>query len=148
MHKLARIEPEELGATLASFAFLFVLMTAYYILKPVRDSMASDWSDAEVSWLWTINLVITLALNLAYGLALSVARLKVVVPVALVVRSAPVITVTVFEMELFERSMSVDVVDTEAVLATDGGVVRRSTSTTVFDSPASIVPSAQVAGVG
>lgn len=80
MHKLARIEPEELGATLASFAFLFVLMTAYYILKPVRDSMASDWSDAEVSWLWTINLVITLALNLAYGLALSVARLKVVVP--------------------------------------------------------------------
>jgi AAA family ATP:ADP antiporter len=80
MQKLTRIEPEELGATLASFAFLFVLMTAYNILKPVRDAMASDWTDAEVSWLWTINLVITLALNLAYGLALSVARLKVVVP--------------------------------------------------------------------
>jgi AAA family ATP:ADP antiporter len=79
MQKLAQIEPEELGATLASFAFVFVLMTAYYILKPVRDAMASDWTDAEVSWLWTINLLITLALNLAYGLALSVARLKVVV---------------------------------------------------------------------
>ncbi len=80
MRTLSRIEPHELGATLASFAFVFVLMTAYYILKPVRDAMASDWSDAEVSWLWTINLFVTLGLNLAYGLALSLARLKVVVP--------------------------------------------------------------------
>ncbi|MCC7461018.1 MAG: MFS transporter [Gammaproteobacteria bacterium] len=80
MRKLSRIEPDELGATLAAFAFIFVLMTAYYILKPVRDAMASDWSDADVSWLWTINLFVTLGVNLLYSLALSVARLKVVVP--------------------------------------------------------------------
>jgi len=80
MRSLSRIEPNELRATFTAFGFIFILMTAYYILKPVRDAMASDWSDAEVSWLWTINLFITLALNFLYGLALSVARLRVVVP--------------------------------------------------------------------
>ena len=80
MRALSRIEPNELNAACASFAFVFVLMAAYYILKPVRDAMASDWSDTEVSWLWTINLFVTLAMNLLYSLALSLGRLKVVVP--------------------------------------------------------------------
>ena len=80
MHALSRIEPNEIRATFASFAFVFILMAAYYILKPVRDAMASDWSDAEVSWLWTINLFVTLGMNFLYSLALSVARLKIVVP--------------------------------------------------------------------
>ncbi|MCC7462744.1 MAG: MFS transporter [Gammaproteobacteria bacterium] len=80
MRALSRIEANELRATFASFGFVFVLMAAYYILKPVRDAMASDWSDAQVSWLWTINLFVTLVMNLLYSLALSLARLKVVVP--------------------------------------------------------------------
>ena len=80
MQGLSKIEPNELKATFASFAFVFILMAAYYILKPVRDSMASEWSDAEVATLWTINLFVTLGMNVLYSLALSVARLKVVVP--------------------------------------------------------------------
>jgi AAA family ATP:ADP antiporter len=80
MHALSRIESNEIRATFASFGFVFILMAAYYILKPVRDAMASDWSDAEVSWLWTINLFVTLGMNFLYSLALSVARLKIVVP--------------------------------------------------------------------
>lgn len=80
MRALSRIEAHELKATLASFGFVLVLMAAYYILKPVRDAMASDWSDAEVSWLWTINLFVTLGMNLLYSLALSLGRLQRVVP--------------------------------------------------------------------
>ena len=80
MQAMSKIESNEVKAAFASFAFVFILMTAYNILKPVRDSMASDWSDAEVSWLWTINLFVTLGMNLLYSLTLSVVRLKVVVP--------------------------------------------------------------------
>lgn len=80
MQTLSKIEPNELKATFASFGFVFILMAAYYILKPVRDAMASDWTDAEVSWLWTINFFVTLGMNFLYSFALSVARLKVVVP--------------------------------------------------------------------
>ena len=48
-----RIKPNEIGATLLSFSFVFLLMTAYFILRPVRDAMSSDWTDTELSWLWT-----------------------------------------------------------------------------------------------
>ncbi len=80
MRGLSQIEPNELKATFASFAFVFILMSSYYILKPVRDAMASDWSDAEVATLWTINFFLTFIVTFLYGAALSVARLKVVVP--------------------------------------------------------------------
>ena len=80
MQTLSRIEPCEMKATFASFIFVFLLMTSYNILKPIRDSMASDWSDSEVSWLWTINFFLTLGVNFIYSAALSIARLKVVVP--------------------------------------------------------------------
>jgi AAA family ATP:ADP antiporter len=80
MQALSKIEPNEMKATLASFAFVFLLMTSYNILKPIRDSMASDWSDSEVAKLWTINFIITLGVTFIYSAALSVARLRVVVP--------------------------------------------------------------------
>ncbi len=80
MQALSKIEPNELKATFASFAFVFILMASYYILKPIRDAMASDWSDSEVSWLWTLNFFLTFIVTFVYGLALSTARLKTVVP--------------------------------------------------------------------
>jgi ATP:ADP antiporter, AAA family len=80
MKTLSKIEPNELKASFASFGFVFILMASYYILKPVRDAMASDWSDAEVATLWTINFFLTFIVTFLYGAALSVSRLKVVVP--------------------------------------------------------------------
>jgi len=80
MQALSKIEPHEIKATFASFTFVFLLMTSYNILKPIRDSMASDWSDSEVAQLWTINFFLTLAVNFIYSAALSIARLKAVVP--------------------------------------------------------------------
>ena len=65
---------------LLSFAFVFVLMAAYYILRPVRDAMASDWSDTEVSLLWNINFFISIAVVAIYGIAVSRIRFKVLVP--------------------------------------------------------------------
>ena len=55
-----RVAPNEIRATALSFAFLFMLMLAYNILKPIRDAMASDWSDPEVATLWTINFFISM----------------------------------------------------------------------------------------
>ena len=52
---LSQIESNELKATFASTLFIFILMASYYILRPVRDAMASDWTDSEVSFLWNIN---------------------------------------------------------------------------------------------
>jgi AAA family ATP:ADP antiporter len=55
-------------------------MAAYYILRPVRDAMASDWTDTEVSLLWNINFFISIAVVALYGFAVSRVRFKVLVP--------------------------------------------------------------------
>jgi AAA family ATP:ADP antiporter len=75
-----KIEPHELAVTLLSFAFLFALMFAYNILKPVRDAMAPDWSDVGVAVLWTINFVFSAIAVSVYGLAVSRISLRYVVP--------------------------------------------------------------------
>ena len=74
------IEDHEVKAALSSFLFVVILMSAYYILRPVRDAMASDWTDAEVSWLWTLNFFISTAVVAVYGIAVSRVRLQLLVP--------------------------------------------------------------------
>jgi AAA family ATP:ADP antiporter len=71
----------EVQSTIVAFLFIFTLMTAYYLLRPVRDAMASDWSDAEVSWLWTINFFISTALVAIYGWVISRVPFQRLVPV-------------------------------------------------------------------
>jgi len=74
------IEARETRATLGSFLLVFLLMGSYYILRPVRDALASDWTDAEVSWLWTITFFIsTIAVSL-YGAAVAKIRFQRLVP--------------------------------------------------------------------
>lgn len=77
---LSEVEPNELKATLVSTLFVFILMASYYILRPVRDGMASDWTDSEVSFLWNINFFISAGIVALYGYAISRVRLRNVVP--------------------------------------------------------------------
>jgi AAA family ATP:ADP antiporter len=76
----SKIEANEIRATVGSFIFVVVLMSAYYILRPVRDAMASDWTDVEVSWLWTLNFFISTAVVALYGFAVSRIRFAFLVP--------------------------------------------------------------------
>lgn len=70
------IKPQEVRATMASFLLVLMLMGAYYILRPVRDAMASNWTDAELSWLWTSTFgFCTLAVFL-YGFAVTRIRFQ------------------------------------------------------------------------
>ncbi|MFY0628436.1 MAG: MFS transporter [Reichenbachiella sp.] len=80
LQKVSDIEAHEVKATALSFLFVFILMIAYYILRPVRDAMASDWSDAEVSQLWTLNFFISTAVVAIYGLIVSKVRFQHLVP--------------------------------------------------------------------
>jgi ATP:ADP antiporter, AAA family len=80
LSRACNIEPKETRATLASFLLVLMLMGSYYILRPVRDALASDWSDAEVSVLWTITFFLsTLAVSL-YGGAVARIRFQRLVP--------------------------------------------------------------------
>ncbi len=79
---VSKIEKNEIKATTISFILILLLMAAYYILRPVRDAMSSDWSDAEVSLLWTINFFFSFAVVAAYGFLASRISLKNIIPSA------------------------------------------------------------------
>jgi AAA family ATP:ADP antiporter len=76
----ANVQGHEIKAVAGSFFFVVLLMSAYYILRPVRDAMASDWSDAEVSWLWTLNFFISTAVVALYGALVARFPLRLLVP--------------------------------------------------------------------
>ena len=76
----AKVEANELKATLLSFSFVFVIMTAYFILRPVRDALSSDWSDEQLSWLWTSTFIFSARAVSIYGAVISRVRFKVIVP--------------------------------------------------------------------
>ncbi len=80
LRMLSNVEEHETKAVIGSFFLVIVLMSAYYILRPVRDAMASDWSDSEVSWLWTLNFFISTAVVALYGMLVSRFPLRLLIP--------------------------------------------------------------------
>ncbi len=81
LQKFSLIKANELKATVASFVMVFTIMACYFILRPVRDSMASDWSDTEVSMLWNLQFFISIGIVSIYGLIISKIKFKNVVPI-------------------------------------------------------------------
>ncbi len=76
----SEIKPHEIRISLASFLLVFILMAGYYILRPVRDAMASDWSDVEVSFLWTFTFFFSAIAVSLYSSLISKVRYKQLVP--------------------------------------------------------------------
>lgn len=74
------IERSEQRAVLVSFVLVFVLMAAYYMLRPARDAMASDWTNTEISVLWNIQFFLSLSFVAVYGAAVSRIRFRNLVP--------------------------------------------------------------------
>lgn len=78
--RLTLVKPNEQRAAVASFVIVFLLMASYFVLRPLRDAMASDWSDAEVSLLWNIQFFLSAALVSLYSLCISRLPFRWVVP--------------------------------------------------------------------
>lgn len=77
---LTKIERNEVLAVLLAFALVFVLMTSYSILKPVRDALAGDWGNVGLATTWTVNFGLSLIVIAIYGTALTYIRFRIMVP--------------------------------------------------------------------
>jgi len=60
-------EPHELPALGWAFAYFFLLLSSYYILRPVRDEMAVQAGAGQLQWLFTATFVTMLALVPLFG---------------------------------------------------------------------------------
>jgi AAA family ATP:ADP antiporter len=65
--RLLRAEPHELPALGWAFAYFFLLLAAYYVLRPVRDAMAMEAGTAVLQQLFGWIFAVMLALVPAYG---------------------------------------------------------------------------------
>ncbi|MDJ0919030.1 MAG: hypothetical protein QNJ05_14820 [Woeseiaceae bacterium] len=77
---VSKVRPNEFHATLLSFTWVFTVMAAYYIIRAGRDALSSDWTDAQLSWLWTSTFVFSAVAVSIYGLVVSNIRFRVIVP--------------------------------------------------------------------
>ena len=65
--RLLRAEPHELPALGWAFAYFFLLLAAYYVLRPVRDAMAVQVGSAALQALFAYTFLAMLALVPVYG---------------------------------------------------------------------------------
>jgi AAA family ATP:ADP antiporter len=71
--KIVDVKPNELRALWLGFFFHFLILTGYYITKPIRDSIGASNMEA-LPWMFTATLVAMLIANAAF--AATVARMS------------------------------------------------------------------------
>lgn len=67
LYRALRARPGELAAVGWAFAYFFLLLCGYYILRPVRDALAVEAGAQTVKWLFTATFVAMLALVPVFG---------------------------------------------------------------------------------
>src|SRR6478736_4004403 len=65
--KLLRAESHESPALAWAFAYFFLLLAAYYVLRPVRDALAVQAGTGQLQWLFIATFLAMLALVPTYG---------------------------------------------------------------------------------
>jgi ATP:ADP antiporter, AAA family len=65
--KIVDVKPNELRALWLGFAFHFIILTAYYIVKPIRDSIAAGNRLETLPWMFTATLVVMVIANTIFA---------------------------------------------------------------------------------
>lgn len=71
----------EWPALLVSFAYFFCVLTAYYVIRPVREQLAAAVGSTQLPWFYGATFVATLALTPLFAALVSRYRRRVMVPV-------------------------------------------------------------------
>lgn len=80
MERVVSVRPAELSALLASFTMFFALLSAYYIVRPVRDEMGVTVGKDAIHYLFSIVFVVMLAVVPVFGWIASRFPRRIVLP--------------------------------------------------------------------
>ena len=72
--KIVDVKPNEVRALWLGFAFHFIILASYYIVKPIRDAIAAGNRLETLPWMFTATLVVMLIANTIF--AAIVARME------------------------------------------------------------------------
>src|ERR1700684_2289707 len=77
---VADIEPREIKAVLIAFVYFFFLMTSYFILRPLRDTMGTVYGVAHLQELFTGTFIVSFIVAPIYAGFASRIRLATFLP--------------------------------------------------------------------
>lgn len=75
-----RIQMGEWRAVTLSFAYFFCVLTAYYVMRPVREQLTAAVGSTQLPWFYAATFVATLALAPVFGALVSRYPRRIVVP--------------------------------------------------------------------
>src|SRR5438046_8808220 len=65
--KIVDVKPDEIRALWLGFVFHFLILTGYYIMRPIRDSIAASNRLETLPWMFTATLVGMLIANAVFA---------------------------------------------------------------------------------
>ena len=80
--KIVDVKPNEVRALWLGFAFHFIILSAYYIVKPIRDSIAASGRLEALPWMFTATLVVMLIANAIYAAIVARMERRKFIPIA------------------------------------------------------------------
>ena len=80
LNKLVPAHPHEVKAFVLAFLCNFVLMASYYLLRPIRDAMATVFGVAQLQDLFTGTLILTLVCSPVFAWATDTFKLSRLLP--------------------------------------------------------------------
>src|SRR4051812_4922789 len=76
------VRAKELRALLLGFAFHFLILTGYYILRPIRDSIAASNRLETLPWMFTATLIAMLLANILFAAVVARMSRRKFIPLA------------------------------------------------------------------
>lgn len=67
IERIFRVKPEEIRSVLWAWLYFSSILSAYYILRPIRDELGVSGGTANLSWLFTATLVTILLCNFPFA---------------------------------------------------------------------------------
>jgi AAA family ATP:ADP antiporter len=68
LSRVVAVKPEEVAAVGWSWLYIFAVLSAYYIIRPIRDQMGVAGGVANLQWLFMGTLAVMLLINIPFGL--------------------------------------------------------------------------------
>ena len=78
---LPPVEREEWPSSICAFAWFFLLLTSYYLVRPVRETLGSELGTGELPWLFAATFLTMLLLNPIYAMLVARVSRRVLVHV-------------------------------------------------------------------
>src|SRR6059058_1944984 len=80
--KIVDVKPDEIRALWLGFVFHFLILTGYYILRPIRDSIAASNRLETLPWMFTATLVGMLIANAVFAAIVARMSRRKFIPIA------------------------------------------------------------------